>query len=141
MSYKQEKKSTEKGYKINPMSILSISRGIKSYYNTYRSIRHIGAGICEDKDPCSIFYIENYMDCIILLHHFFELTFKDLLSQGNDYLILNYNNIKDKHMFSLYNKATFDTNGINSVEFSSIFSRLTKFINKIYWDLDKEKIK
>ncbi len=128
---------TKDNYQINPIGLFSLKRALISYFSTYEGImRNITIRNSDDElnaYPSS--YFEYYIDCIILFHHFFELTIKDLLAHDSELLIITYKNSKSiEPLYNLIHKKNTNTDKLNTVEFSEALQRIKILADKIYSD-------
>ena len=129
------------GFRFNPIALVSLKKAVKSFYGTYQGMnRHvIVRDECEENQkyyPND--YFECYLDSIIYFHHFFEITIKDLLENGNVLLYRKFNS-KDmcKIIYNLENGNKINSNileEINTVEFNEALARFEEMETTLYPD-------
>ena len=129
------------GFRFNPIALVSLKKAVKSFYGTYQGMnRHvIVRDECEENEkyyPND--YFECYLDSIIYFHHFFEITIKDLLENGNVLLSRIFNN-KDmcKILYDLANGNKINSSildEIKTVEFSEALERFKATESVLYPD-------
>jgi len=125
---------------LKDVSLMSLRIALKSFFETYNTMnfslsmfKNQYAEI--DKDMAfnhTLEYCELCTETILHFHHFFELTFKEILRKENELLVLN---VIDKPVI-FYNLAkgnavtAEDLVGINTIEFDKTLDRLKELVKQ-----------
>jgi hypothetical protein len=125
---------------IKDVSLMSLRIALKSYFTTYKEMgfalsKFKGQYGITDKETSgshSLEYCELSTESILHFHHFFELTFKEILRRENELLVLNVtdkpvilyalargNAVKDEELIK-----------INTVEFDKALDRLKELVKE-----------
>jgi hypothetical protein len=125
---------------LKDVSLLSLRIALESFFETYKAMNFSLSMFKNkynevDKDMAfkhTLEYCELCTETVLHFHHFFELTFKEILRKENELLVLNvadkptifYNLVKGNAV------ASEDLVGINTIEFDKTLDRLKELIKQ-----------